>query len=314
MNANDLLPRFVDLLDQLNDAEDLEVMFEVDHARSQGFSPRIRPSQPVDLGFEAAVEDRGMLLADIDWMEWANIQRRTFRRREYRRMLADGYNGKKIVSEGDSWFLYPCRLKDVVNHLRRRFAIYSLGGAGDVLQDMAEKKEYLPVIAQERPDVFMLSGGGNDVLGGGTIDRYLYDFDAGKSPEQHIRSDFDVVFANLKRMYRTVLQDVRESSEAVHILLHGYDYAVPMDDKYLGRPMARRGIVDPGFQRDIVRVLINRFYEEVLEPMAGEFGRVHIVDNRDAVPDPNDWDDEIHPKTRGFREVARRFRRVVDSI
>ena len=50
-------------------------------------------------------------------MNFANGIARMRRRVRFDRMLADGYTGPVLVSEGDSWFQYPIKLEDTIDHL-----------------------------------------------------------------------------------------------------------------------------------------------------------------------------------------------------
>ena len=87
----------------------------------------------------------------------------------YRKKIAVGWSGLRIVSEGDSWFQYPFLLDDVIDQLFDQFAIFSLDAAGDLLQDMKKQDELSGAITAEQPQVVLLSGGGNDLLGDGRL-------------------------------------------------------------------------------------------------------------------------------------------------
>ena len=74
------------------------------------------------------------------------------RQKKFRRR-AEGFQGLTIVAEGDSWWQYPVKLKDVIDHLfdDDDVNIYSLGFAGDWLANMLVQKEYLaPWIGSSR--------------------------------------------------------------------------------------------------------------------------------------------------------------------
>lgn len=86
---------------------------------------------------------------------------------------------------------------------------------------------------------------------------------------------------------------------------HGYDYAIPNGQTWLGKPMEERGIVEPGFQREIVRVMVDNFNAR-LGRLSARFPKVRFIDMRNAVGDGR-WYDELHPTKEGYAAVAERF-------
>ncbi len=90
------------------------------------------------------------------------------------------------LAEGDSWFQFPrigvyatnflyrtlgrTPVKDILDHLIRdkafkKVAVYSLADGGDWLSNMFYMKEYIEELPIISPDVFLVSGGGNDLVG-----------------------------------------------------------------------------------------------------------------------------------------------------
>jgi len=79
-------------------------------------------------------------------------------------------NGKKfkvILAEGDSWFNYPLILTDIIDRISMEndFAVYSLASGGDWLLNMLTARHYVEELSILHPDVFLISGGGNDLVG-----------------------------------------------------------------------------------------------------------------------------------------------------
>ena len=72
---------------------------------------------------------------------------------DFNAVLAGGYDGPIIVSEGDSWFQYPLLLKDTIDHVMNRYAVMSLGAAGDLLNRMADKQEYVRAVQETGADI-----------------------------------------------------------------------------------------------------------------------------------------------------------------
>ena len=83
-----------------------------------------------------------------------------------------------VMAEGDSWFQFPCiRLlggvikkdvvKDIVDYLieENNVAVYSLAAGGDWLTNILRTGEYVEELPKISPDVFLMSGGGNDMVG-----------------------------------------------------------------------------------------------------------------------------------------------------
>ena len=74
---------------------------------------------------------------------------------------------KIVLVEGDSWFEYPLFLHDVTDNLvdQDNLAVYSLAAGGDWVSNMISGSEYQQEYLKLKPDVFILSGGGNDIVG-----------------------------------------------------------------------------------------------------------------------------------------------------
>lgn len=276
----------------------------VDDDVSKAFSPalKINPDEVDDGGLEA----------DIALSVFNGWSRRR-RQRKYRKKISDGWSGIKIVSEGDSWFQYPVLLDDTIDQLFDEYAIFSLGAAGDLLSDMVDPDEVRAAVRDNEPDIVMISGGGNDLLGEGRLKLALHRYDQNLTPEQYPNQNFtDSVkeaIANLRRLFSLLLSE----NPRLKILCHGYDYAIPDNGKWLGKPMVSLQIRKKVLQEDIIKVLINR-YNDALNLLASEFnGSVFVVNCRGAVL-RDEWHDELHPTNDGYERVAERFKSVIDSI
>ncbi len=190
---------------------------------------------------------------------------------------------KILVAEGDSWFQFPGSwfwvlgaraihidfVDDILDHLiaRPKYCIRSLAAGGDWLFKMLRAQDYVEPLSQIEPDAFLLSGGGNDLLGDGrvanmTLNQRRHDEEEEKrkkgirTPHEEIlaarlaavadRRDvvFDptayttgvfylakefVSFMNLLLVqYAIFFSDLRHSKlENMAILTHGYDFAIP---------------------------------------------------------------------------------------
>ncbi|MVO95505.1 GDSL-type esterase/lipase family protein [Rhizobium leguminosarum] len=274
---------------------------KLDPLESQAFRPVVvinRARVQLD-GTESA-----MALASLNGLS------RWRRQKRYRAKIG-GWKGLKVLEEGDSWHQYPFLLDDIVDQQFDRWAIYSVSGAGDLLSDMAKQDELTAAIVAEQPDVVMLSGGGNDLLGDGRLSRYLLQHEDGKEPAEHIGPEFDATVGRIIVIYRDLI-DKALAAGARRVVCHSYDYAIPNGGPWLGRPMLKLGIVDHNTQRAIVRILIDRFHA-ALTSMALDFGgAVVVADCRGAVKD-SEWYDELHPTNPGFARVARIIQATVEG-
>lgn len=75
-------------------------------------------------------------------------------------------DNKIVLVEGDSWFEYPLFLEDITDNMMKEenLAVYSLASGGDWVANMVASGDYKIEYLNFRPDVFIISGGGNDLL------------------------------------------------------------------------------------------------------------------------------------------------------
>lgn len=297
------------IADPATPPEELSRYFLADEAESGPFDPALRYNpETVELPATDEMRARGdVLLTGANG--WARLRRRW----AFESRLAGGYEGPVLVSEGDSWFQYPLRLVDTIDHLTRDYAILSLDAAGDTLQNMFDEGEYLGAIQGTKASVFLFSGGGNDVLGGGNLSAHLRDFDPSLSPADHILPSYRDVLDHAIALYDRIFRAVEDAPGDVLTLCHGYDRPVPNGGKWLGRPMRERGIPDGDFQKAVTDTMVERFNAR-LKKLADGFPRVEYIDLRGVVGgDPARWDDELHPTSEGYADVAARFRAAIDQ-
>ena len=237
-------------------------------------------------------------------------EQRSARNLAFRQQVRNGLR-PIIVTRGDSWFLHPL-LYDNVDWLRGAYAIHSFDWPGDTLDDiLADKEDWQAAIQEDDADIFMLSGGGNDVIGGGAVATHLRPFDPtiGDVSEYLTTSYHALVGACLSKI-QSVIEEVLGLSRKVTIICHGYDYAIPNGGKWLGQPMSSIGITDPALQKQITTMMIRGFNERLALLVKPYAPRVYHLDLRGVVT--AGWDDELHPSDTGFRQVASHFRGVID--
>lgn len=80
--------------------------------------------------------------------------------------------GKKlIIAEGDSWFEFPIFLNDIIDWIikDKTNPVYSLAFGGDWIANIIYEEEYIIELSTYQPEIFLISGGGNDLVGDGRV-------------------------------------------------------------------------------------------------------------------------------------------------
>jgi lysophospholipase L1-like esterase len=279
--------------------EDFAKYFKIEADESSAFRPRVvYDTAFIDMGATAEARQRAAVA-----LPGFNALVRIMRRGSFELKLLGGYDGPILVAEGDSWFTYP--KLDVIGALNDRYAISHLAGAGDTLTQMLEQDEYLEETRRVGAHILLLSGGGNDALGGGNLKVHLRPFDPRLSPAQHVRSSFNALVDDAAKQFDQIFRRIAREAPGVTAICHGYDYAIPANGKWLGNPMQELGITNREDQRAIVHELIDRF-TLAIGRLAARYPHVVFLDTRDTLAD-NEWTDELHPNPAGFRKVAEKF-------
>ncbi|RYE72811.1 MAG: SGNH/GDSL hydrolase family protein, partial [Oxalobacteraceae bacterium] len=248
----------------------------------------------------------------------ANSVARRIQNRQYRQNLIRYPDRMRIVAEGDSWFQYPFLLRDIVDYLSGVWSVYSVAAAGATLDDYLRNSEFLEAIAQVKPTYFLLSGGGNNLLGDGFADLISAQPDPTKTgPERYLTVAFANTLTAVGDRYRRILRLVHLGYPQVRVLVHGYDYVIPSGSEklpgstsWMGEVLNSRGIHDQQERELIGRYLIDSFNEQ-LKTIAAQYSNVTYLDLRGAVRRTGRladyWYDEIHPNDKGFLSISSRF-------
>jgi hypothetical protein len=271
-------------------------------------------------------------------IRWGNAISRWRRQNRFHNQIANGVMKPLLVSEGDSWFQFPFLIDDVVDLLGTDFLIWSLDAAGDTSDNMVNRQpEYKAGLDEQKANnvaAFMFSGAGNDVigedlLGNAALSSLLKDYSPGHDAAWHVnKAQLGTVLTRLETDYRKVISTIRLDAAfaSLPIIIHGYDYVIPggfpgdtrnpiyaKQDEWLGGPMKDKGIQDTTLQRAIVRVLIDALYD-MLKVVAGDSSatKVYLVDVRGTLG-ADEWADEIHGTSAGFKKVAARFATVING-
>ncbi|WP_160476553.1 caspase family protein [Cereibacter sphaeroides] len=289
--------------------EDLAPYFRKREAASP-FDPQIEIDETrvmVPDTAEAASRS-ALVLNSANWIE--RMKRQT---RFHRRLSEGNYTGPIIVEEGDSWFQYPLLLRDVIDVLMDRYAIFSLSAGGDTLENMATGAQYRKALEETQASILLLSGGGNDLVADGQLADHLRPFDPNLRPADYLLGSFDQLIARSMALYDRIFTDVARRFPKVDVICHGYDYTLPrIRGKWLGQPMQARGIADPALQASIAVVMVDRLNAE-LARLARRHPRVHHLDLRGRV-ERDHWNDELHPDDSGYAAVAAVFAERIEAL
>ena len=243
----------------------------------------------------------------------------------------------RFLGEGDSWFSVNAVpwSANVLEQLEfsQPSIVVTLAQPGDTIRRMADVARN-PRLAMwlanpnfaYRWDAVFLSGGGNDVIdaAGSIIVR-----GTGTDPAAYVDA---VVLArtleDVRQGYRDVvaLRDRPGSpNRGRPIVVHTYDYATPRDSpaQFLGIPalgpwlyraLTLAGVSNGDLQRDVADLIFDAL-GDALVALAGELPAFVVVDTRGtlvrarptATGNDNDWLNEIHPNTGGYRKIAARI-------
>ena len=297
----------------------LGLYYELD--TTTGPQPTLKLRQ--DLRVIAPDVQRG-LWSDLT-LSVANQVARRVQNRQYRQNLVRYPDRIRIVAEGDSWFQFPFLLRDIVDYLSGVYSVFSVAAAGATLGDYLKNSEFLEAIAQVKPAFFLLSGGGNDILGE-AFAGFIRDTPVASLTglQRYLTDALAPGLAAVGDRYKRILRLVQQGYPKVKILVHGYDYVIPVDGtpqdsrtSWLGKVLIEKGVADQADREAIVRYLLDAFNEQ-LRQIAAEYPNVTYLDLRGTVRRTTKlsdyWYDEIHPNDKGFLSVATRFVEQINRL
>lgn len=299
ISQQELIERILDL--DISD-EELSGYFIVDQQASQAFAPQVVPNP------DLVEQDNGLEGAFL--LNTFNGLARARRNRIYRRRIKN-WDGIKIVAEGDSWFQFPLLLKDTIDQLidldSFEYAIYGLSEAGDLLSNIVMEDEISAAIENENPDIFLISGGGNDMISNERMATLVHSFHNTRKPENYPNERFTQFLDELEDIYRKLFSKLLANKPHLKILCHGYDNAIPANGRWLGKPLEQQGISNKVLQRQIVAVMISAFNDRLVDIASSFAGSVYHVDCQGIIGSKSKWHDELHPKNQGYLKVAQKF-------
>jgi N-acetyl-anhydromuramyl-L-alanine amidase AmpD len=268
-------------------------------------------------------EDERGILDDVKLFLGNKIET-TQRNWRYNNLKKDR-NRLRIVAEGDSWFQYPILLQDTLDQLYKRYAIKSFAEAGDTLSNYLKKKQYLNAIGTEEARYFLVSGGGNDVLGD-EFQNFLRESPdtTDTTPNRYLNQNFFTQLDTLDALYTEMFEELIAKYPKLHILVHCYDYVLPVDttlpeskkkSSWSGKYMIQKNIAPQLERENLIVYILDQFALRLLALVdKPEFrNNVSFIDTRKLVK-RDKWFDEIHPVNEGFELVAAKFIAEINRI
>lgn len=307
--------------------------------KSRPFSPGLIPNpSKVDTGISGTdTEVRAALIGDIV-VGWE----RERRRRQFKEDLIKRPDFKIVYMEGDSWCQFPVFIDELYDHLRQSYNIYCTSRAGDTIKGMIyeapEYPRYLRELihqSQLHLSGFIFSGAGNDVVGKGpsgrpVLEELLKDYQPNESPSWHIETPrckevMQFIANGYRKLFDTVIANYETLAfPDLKIYLHGYDYvkvrSLPDGDphrprwaaNWTGDPLKAKGFPDNKIGSEVIKALIDRL-NETTEAVCKEDKykeRAVYVNLRGTIP-ANEWADELHAKSNGFKAAASTFKQML---
>ena len=133
---------------------------------------------------------------------------------------------------------------------------------------------------------------------------------------------FNAIF---KKAYLYIAEQVWDIDASIHIVAHGYGYAVPDgravvnfpgDYRFIGpwlRPaFTKKNITDPVEAESIMKQLIDLF-NATLQQLDTGYSNFHYVDLRDII-ERADWLNELHLTSDAYRRVAKKLHQLITGL
>jgi len=242
----------------------------------------------------------------------ANGFMRARRQKAYRNRIAGGWQGHRIVEEGDSWFQYPTTLQDIIDHLMKDHAILSLSAAGDRMQDIQAQREILKNLQREGASALLLSGGGNDVFDDGNMGKLVEEPFPGATPAELVGPTYRAFIREVLGRHLEVFIRIHTALPHVHILTHAYSNAFPSGDRWIEQPLTKRG-VPKEIQHDVVKLMLAEFSAGLvqLSERAEFHGMIEVIDLTSIGTKRSEWHNEIHLNGAAAAKAAEKFRKVL---
>lgn len=221
---------------------------------------------------------------------------------------------RRYLAEGDSWFSLGGWTGNQLMALDDdNTLIVNCAYPGDTLEDMGKGAFVGALAATDGINPWtavLLSGGGNDLLR--SCSQCIV-------PDPSGPIDFDALaglLAGIERHLVRILTLCRRVQPGVPIYMHTYDHP-PVSRRWwwwqLGpwvSPALRAASIDRSRWDGLAAMLIDNF-AELLHKLSASCPSLTVVETRGNLL-ASDWQNEIHPKTIGYHELARPWRRALN--
>jgi hypothetical protein len=250
-----------------------------------------------------------------------------------------------ILAEGDSWFELPVGVHEIVGWLLKEnpeYAIYSMANGGDWITNIIYDGKYVAELPIVDPHYFLISGGGNDLVGDNRVaimvskNANIPGREGRVAPQHlpasdHVTKDFFAFLITIKLQYFMMFRNIHTAFKHTIIITQGYDYAIPSyawrfslryplqyfvnwvadTGGWLKRPLDIKKIPS-NLHTALVRFFIDEINEMYISlAQRPEFPNLFHIDCRGTAQSHDDWFDELHLKPYKFRIVANAFQKFM---
>ena len=240
--------------------------------------------------------------------------------------MVDAHRSASILAIGDSWFWYLFPGGSLLNQLgplvaTKQHTILAVGNNGAEAYDYVHGK-YKNIVAQtlkfhgDGVSAVFISGGGNDFAGLNDLLPLLNeDCSSAQSAGECFKpgngtGTLDKLMSDINQAYTLLIGQIMvKCPTGVKIFVHNYDYAIPSGKGVFGggstwlKKSLEDARVPPQLQQSCIRLIVDRFSQELAVVRAQGNGQVVFVDARGTLG-PGDWANELHPTPAGFRKLA----------
>lgn len=230
----------------------------------------------------------------------------------------------QVFAEGDSWFDYPVPFfgGGIIPRLENQLGvpILNLAKAGDQARYMlgvAERKILIDQFTNGCPaggpwDAMLFSGGGNDIVDN-PMALWVRDWDPTIDAKHHLDSTrFAAALAIVRAGYEDLIALRNKHSPDTHIVLHGYDFAIPDGRGVCGLgPWMKptfdlHNFPDRTKAQEVVTEMLRQF-AAMVKSMTIAKAVTYIETQGTLAPKTSSWHNELHPSSDGFDKFADMF-------
>ena len=251
----------------------------------------------------------------------------------------------RVLAEGDSWFSLrgiPSSNLLFQMKLPRTTIVVNMGSPGATISKMAEIAadselgKAMSSLHGYKWHAILLSGGGNDLIDDADLiirkpSRYTDPADC--CDENELMKTLDRVEAG----YRTIVElrdQAGSSCKGKPILTHTYDYVTPRNSpsRFLFMPLKgpwlytalKNAGIQTRYWNDVSDYLLFSLAERIESLATGpdKLPAFHVVNTINtlvpaelgATHDSNDWIDEIHPNSDGYKKIASKLAKKLAKV